>query len=147
MIPDEVRKILVPLVIRFEGLRLKAYRDIGGIWTIGYGHTGPEVVEGLVWSAGQAQVALEADASRHYAGLLSVSPTVQRLSASRQAALSDFVYNLGVENYTHSLLRSAVDVGAWENVKIQLLRWDHDHGKVIPGLLLRRQAECNLIDA
>jgi lysozyme len=44
-----------------EGLRLVAYRDSGGVWTIGWGHTGPEVCEGLVWTREQAVAALECD--------------------------------------------------------------------------------------
>jgi lysozyme len=44
-----------------EGLRLKAYQDSGGIWTIGWGHTGPEVHEGLVWTRDQCVEALRKD--------------------------------------------------------------------------------------
>ena len=44
-----------------EGLRLESYQDSGGVWTIGYGHTGPEVHEGLVWTQEQAEEALKHD--------------------------------------------------------------------------------------
>lgn len=44
-----------------EGLRLKAYQDSGGVWTIGWGHTGPEVVEGLIWTREQCVEALKCD--------------------------------------------------------------------------------------
>lgn len=44
-----------------EGLRLHAYQDSGGVWTIGWGHTGPDVHEGLVWTRAQALAALRED--------------------------------------------------------------------------------------
>lgn len=44
-----------------EGLSLKAYKDTAGVWTIGWGHTGPEVHEGLVWTREQCVAALHAD--------------------------------------------------------------------------------------
>ena len=44
-----------------EGFSSRAYRDTGGVWTIGYGHTGPEVHAGLVWTHSQAVDALLAD--------------------------------------------------------------------------------------
>src|SRR5690625_2307834 len=57
----------------FEGVRLKAYRDPVGVWTIGYGHTGPEVHEGLVWSHAQAEKALRDRLNNEFVpGVLSV---------------------------------------------------------------------------
>ena len=44
-----------------EGLRLTAYKDSGGVWTIGWGHTGPDVHEGLVWTREQAEEAFQRD--------------------------------------------------------------------------------------
>src|SRR5271166_2569755 len=140
-IPDNVLAILSPLVQRFEGCVLSAYKDSTGRWTIGYGHTGPEVVQGLQWTQSQAQQGLETDLAAHYGELLAISPTVARSSAARQSALTDFVYNMGSGAYSHSTLRSAVDCGAWQNVKLQLALWVHAGGKVLPGLVLRRQAE------
>jgi lysozyme len=46
---------------RDEGLRLTAYQDSGGVWTIGWGHTGPEVHKGLVWTREQCVAALRKD--------------------------------------------------------------------------------------
>jgi len=49
------------LTMADEGLRLTAYQDSGGVWTIGWGHTGPEVHEGLVWTREQCAAALKHD--------------------------------------------------------------------------------------
>lgn len=49
------------LTMTSEALRLVAYRDAVGVWTIGWGHTGPDVYEGIVWTREQAIVALKKD--------------------------------------------------------------------------------------
>lgn len=49
------------LTREFEGCRLEAYQDQGGVWTIGYGHTGPDVHEGLTWTQEQADEAQKKD--------------------------------------------------------------------------------------
>lgn len=145
-IPSQVLSILLPLVQRFEGLRLTAYQDGAGVWTIGFGHTGPEVHEGLTWALQQAQAALEQDLTSHYSQLLGVSPSLSQASAGTQAALTDWVYNLGIGNYMHSSLRNVVDAGSWIAVKVQMARWDHVAGRVSQDLDERRTAEIALID-
>ena len=50
-----------------EGFSAHAYLDTGGVWTIGYGHTGPEVRKGLVWSHSQAVTALLSDLGQKHA--------------------------------------------------------------------------------
>jgi len=147
MIPNEVLAILLPLARQSEGCRLEAYQDSDGVWTIGDGHTGPEVQPSLVWSQAEADTHFAADLDTHYKQLLAVSPTVSTQTPGRQAALTDFVYNEGIGNYKHSLLRSAVDVQAWKNVQTQLARWIYGSGRVLPGLVARRNAEIVLIDA
>jgi len=52
------------LLIEREGKRNKAYLDSVGVWTIGVGHTGPEVHEGLVWTDAEIESALRADIAR-----------------------------------------------------------------------------------
>ena len=144
MIPAEVSNLLIPLVKRFEGCRLTAYQDVAGIWTIGYGHTGLDVIPGLVWVQEQADAALLADLTQHYSQLCQLSSSVPALSAGRQAALTDFVYNLGIGTYERSTLKHAVDCGAWASVITQLSLWTHSRGQVEPGLVRRRNAEIAL---
>jgi lysozyme len=146
-IPSNVLELLLPLVKRFEGCPLVAYKKGDGVWTIGYGHTGLDVVNGLVWTQEQADTQLLVDISAHYSQLIQDSPNLAGETDGRQAALTDFVYNLGIGTYRHSTLRSAAIVGAWGNVKNQLMLWVHSGGIVLPGLVKRRQAECELIDS
>lgn len=146
-IPDTVLVLLRALVKEAEGCPLESYLDPDRVWTIGFGHTGPEVVAGLVWTQDQADTHFASDLQEHYDQLLLVSSSVAQQTAGRQAALTDFVYNEGIGKYKNSTLRSAVDVQAWQSVKTQLARWIYGSGRVLPGLVHRRNLEIALIDA
>lgn len=90
---------LITDLMRDEGLRLRAYPDpispTGHPWTIGYGHTGPEVKPGLVWTHAQARAALEADIAEHVEHLDRHIPWWRTLSPTRQDVLANMVFNLG----------------------------------------------------
>lgn len=86
------------LTMGHEGCRLEAYQDGGGIWTIGWGHTGPEVHEGLVWTQGQADAAFATDyatAERNASRIWMIAPVWDSLGPIRCAALCDMSFNLG----------------------------------------------------
>ena len=72
-----------------EGVRLKSYKDVAGIWTIGYGHTGPEVAEGQVITLDEAQVLFETDTQHLF-------QMVSHLPLQKAAAYVCFGYNCGV---------------------------------------------------
>jgi lysozyme len=90
---------LLPDLRRDEGLRLDAYPDPlsgGDPWTIGYGHTGPEVRQGLVWTQAQAEAALEADVANATQGLDTSLPWWRNLDDLRQDCLANMAFNMGV---------------------------------------------------
>lgn len=132
------------LIDSFEGCKLTAYRDIGGKLTIGWGHVGKEVYEGLVWTQAQADDAREHDILAADALISIYSPG---LVNGPLTAITDFVFNIGIGNYRSSTLCQLVNAKNWTLVKPELLKWDHDNGIVVPGLLRRRQAEADLIPA
>lgn len=126
----------------FEGLRLEAYQDSGGIWTIGYGHTGPEV------RSGQCITELEAEALLH-ADLATSVECVQRavtvaLAQNQFDALVDFCFNAGRGNFLRSTLLRCVNRGDFASAAEQFGLWVHAGGEVIPGLVRRRAAESRL---
>lgn len=95
-----------------EGLRQHAYADGGGVWTIGVGHTGPEVRCGLIWSREACLAALERDIARAEQGLDARLPWWRKLSPERQDVLANMAFNLGVEGllaFRHTL--AAVQAG------------------------------------
>lgn len=134
----------VAIVKSFEGCRLVAYRDVRGIWTIGWGHT-EGVHEGQTCTQSQADAWLYTDLQNASYELLQVSPGPYAPGA--QDALTSFVFNLGIGNYRSSTLRRYVDNQEWGAAKTELLKWDHSGGQVVAGLERRRQAEAALIAA
>lgn len=133
---------LFVLIRKFEGCYLRAYLCPAGVWTIGYGATGPGIGPGVVWTREQAEKRLQVDAMRFVKATLVLCPY---LRGDRLCAIADFAYNLGAGNLKHSTLRRRVNSGDWEGAAIELMKWVRGGGKVLPGLKKRRAAECVLV--
>jgi len=127
------------LVRQFEGCNLTAYKDGGGVWTIGYGHTAG-AKEGLVWTQEQAEAALTTDLQNAAMGLFGVIKA--KLSDRQMAALISLAFNVGAPSLKGSMLITAVNDGRWADVVRQFIAWDHDNGKEVKGLLRRRLIEA-----
>jgi lysozyme len=134
----------IDLVKRFEGLRLEAYQDQRGIWTIGYGYTGPEVRQGLVWTETQANLALVSRINA-IAGILTgcIVPVIKQTQFD---ALVSLCYNIGQGAFRGSTLLRLINLRDFPGAGEEFLKWDHVDGKASPGLLRRRQAELALWD-
>lgn len=129
------------LVREHEGLRLEAYQDTSGIWTIGYGHT-EEVRPGDCISRERAEQFLKADlakAERAVARLVKVPLTDNQFSA-----LVSFVFNAGEGAFAKSTLLRKLNEGGHGLVPTCLKAWIFDNGRVLPGLVKRRAAEAAL---
>jgi len=133
------------LTEQFEGCELTAYQDQVGVWTIGYGHTGPDVVAGLTITQDQAQALLAQDV-QSAAACVNNSVTVQ-LSQDEFDALVDFVFNLGVGAFESSTLLRDLNAANFTAAAAQFDLWDHAGGAVVAGLLRRRQAETALFES
>lgn len=122
---------------------LTAYWDVfGKVWTIGYGHTGPEVVEGLVWTAEQCEQALLSDIAWATAD---VNKYVNvQLNQDQFDACVDFTFNCGVGNFNSSTLCKLINVGNMTAADLEFAKWVHSGGKVVPGLIRRRTDEAKL---
>ena len=114
-------------------------------WTIGYGSTGPGIAPGTIWTAAQAENALQVDLARFEAGVINLSPNIVREPARRLAALISFAYNCGLGNYRISTLRKRVIASDWDGAATEILKWNKAAGRVLPGLTRRRQAESILL--
>lgn len=125
-----------------EGLRLTAYQDGGGVWTIGYGHTGSDVREGLTIPLSEAERLLTRDlrtAEWHVTRLVQV-----KLTQNQFDALVSFVYNIGGGAFETSTMLRLLNAGEYEGAANQFLRWNKDNGKVVDGLTNRRRKEREL---
>lgn len=141
-----MRTVNIDAIRSHEGLRLKAYLDSVGIWTIGYGDTGPDVVEGLVITKEQAEERLRkrlVEFEGYVNKLVKVTLTQNQFDA-----LVSLVYNIGPTNFSNSTLLRKLNAGDYAGAAAQFLVWNKGRvdGKlvVIDGLTNRRKAEKQL---
>lgn len=126
--------------------RLRSYPDPGtggAPWTIGFGSTGPDIIAGTVWTQEQADRRLEQDVAKAAASVdrLVTVP----LTDEEAAALTSFVYNLGAGQLANSTLLRLLNAGKPRaEVANQFKRWVYGGGRVLPGLVTRRDAEAAL---
>lgn len=142
-ITEELSAILKPLVRTFEGLKLEAYRDPVGLWTIGYGHRCTADQKDITLQ--EAEDLLHKDCTVAYNQLIQKSPQLISETEGRKAALTDFIFNLGVERYSTSTLKKKIDLSDWPGAHQELLRWVVAGGKKLDGLVRRRTAEALLL--
>jgi lysozyme len=137
-----VPKAAVDLVKRFEGCKLTAYKCPANVWTIGYGQTGPDIVEGVTWTAQQAEDRLKTALGKFAAtvdGMVKVP-----LTDNQRAALISFVYNIGGGALKSSTLLSLLNQGRTAEAADQFPKWNKGGGRVLGGLTVRRAAEREL---
>jgi lysozyme len=134
----------IKTIIEFEACRLEAYRDAATppVWTVGVGHTGPGVTQGLRITQQRAEDLLAAD-------LLTFELAVSRavtvpLAQCQYDALISFTFNVGVGSLLSSTLLKNLNAGDYRLAADQFLKWIHAGAEVLPGLMRRRAAERTL---
>ena len=125
----------------FEGCKLTAYQDSVGVWTIGYGHT-KGVYEGMTITQDQAEQMLLSELEE-YEGYIKDMVTVP-LTQNQFDALVVWVYNLGPTNFRNSTLLKELNAGNYNAAGQEITRWNKAGGKVLAGLVKRREAEAQL---
>lgn len=130
-----------------EGFRAEAYRDTGGVWTIGYGTThveGKPVNAGMTCTQAQAELWLHADLAATQTFLNQLRLT---LTQNQFDALVSFVYNIGQGAFLKCQMLSLIRGGKLSESAKQFDRWNLDNGRVIPGLVARRRRERCLFES
>ena len=131
----------IALIKKFEGCELTAYQCSAGVWTIGYGHT-KGVEKGMTISKESAEEML-VEELHEYEGYINNHVTCP-LSQNQFDALVSWVYNLGSSNLLASTLLKVLNKGDYDGVPAQIKRWNKAGGKVLEGLIRRREAEALL---
>ena len=131
----------IALIKRFEGCELKAYQDSVGVWTIGYGHT-KDVKKGNEINQDHAEFMLTEELPE-YEGYINDMVKVP-LEQNQFDALCSWVYNLGPTNLQDSTMLKVLNEKKYEEVPQQIKRWNKAGGKVLDGLIRRREAEALL---
>jgi lysozyme len=125
----------IALLEKLEGFRGEPYRDAVGVLTVGYGQTFP-----ISERVGAAMLGVS---SEEFQG--QVAAMVERqLSPHQLDALTSFAYNVGLRALQHSTLLAKIIDGDLEAVPGELRKWTHAGGRVLPGLVARREAEIAL---
>lgn len=147
-----VPQAAIDLAKRFEGFHRVPKSDPGrahpyvcpaGFWTIGYGHLCDRAHPPI--SEVEADVYLAADMQTALAATLRYCPALATESETRLAAIVDFTFNLGAGRLQTSTLRRRVNQRDWDAAGTELKRWVNGGGKVLPGLVARRQSEISLL--
>ena len=149
---------------QFEGYRDRPYKCSAKIWTVGYGHAMysdqlrlPNVrkpgYEGMirddyqlkdadnrVWSKPELEDLFKADLVVFERGVLRLAPNLNGNQAKFDACVC-LSYNIGLGNFQRSTVRQKILRGDWENAAEAFLSWSKAGGKVLKGLLRRREAE------
>ena len=120
-------------IAEFEGIRLKAYRCPAGVLTIGVGHTGADVKEGMEITREQAMELFRQDIAKFEKY---VTATGLELTQNQFDALVSFAYNCGAGN-----LQKLVKGRNYQQIGNAMLLYDKAKGRVLPGLTRRRQWE------
>lgn len=132
----------IKLIKNFEGCRLEAYKCSAGIWTVGYGHTGSTVHQGLKISQSEADSLLKTDLIIH---CNNVSKLVKvPLNQNQFDALVSLEYNIGYGNFSRSTLLKLLNTKNYKDAGEQFAVWRLGGGKILPGLVRRRKAEKDL---
>ena len=138
------------LIKHFEGCptdeegNVVAYQDAVDVWTIGYGHT-KGVQEGDKWTKEKAEFMLWRELEDEYEGYVNDYVHVP-LNQNQFDALCSWVYNLGPANLKVSTLLKKLNNGEYEEVPAQIKRWNKAGGKVLEGLVRRRNAEALMFE-
>lgn len=122
-----------------EGDMHKAYQDSGGVVTVCYGHTGPEVKLGEVYTEAQCLALLmkdTGDAEVQVKKLITVP-----LNVYQTAALDDFVYNEGASKLKKSTMRRKFNAHDYKGGCEELTKWVMAGGHKLRGLETRRDKE------
>lgn len=133
----------IRMIKSFEGLRMEAYRCPAGILTIGYGHTG-NVREGQVCTEKEAEMWLIED-------IREAEKAVSNIKASRLLrqnefdALVSFAFNVGIKAFKGSTLyRKVLANPDNPTIRDEFERWTYAKGKLLPGLVSRRNIEADM---
>jgi lysozyme len=112
------------LIQAWEGIRLKAYLCPAGKWTIGYGHTGPEVKEGMTITIPQAETLFAADVAKFEEGVNALLPSAPWVTQGQFDALVSFAYNLGLGQLGRSTLLKLYQKGDLRGAAEEFLKWN-----------------------
>ena len=133
----------ISLIKKFEGCKLEAYKCAAGVWTIGYGSTkGVKEEDTLTQEEADNLLLHEMQEYEGYINDLVKAP----LEQNQFDALVSWVFNLGPANLKASTMLKFLNAGDYHLIPSQIKRWNKAGGKVLEGLIRRREAEALMFE-
>jgi lysozyme len=129
----------IKLIKKYESLQLVAYLCPAGVWTIGYGATGPDIVTGLVWTEEQANQRLIQDVNKFAQGVAKICPESSPLQHGAMVALA---FNIGLGAFKKSSVARLHNAKKYAEAAQAFGLWNKARGKVLRGLVKRRAEEA-----
>ncbi len=149
----DIPQAAIHLAKRFEGFhrvpkfdlerRAHPYICPAGYWTIAYGHLCDPKHPPITESEGESYLATDMETALN--ATLQYCPVLADEREGRLAAIVDFTFNLGAGRLQTSTLRRRVNQRDWLAAAVELRRWVYGGGRVLPGLVVRREAEIALV--
>ena len=133
----------ISLIKKFEGCEYNAYKCAADVLTIGYGHT-KDVKEGDLVTQQEAENLLTKDLEEFEGYVLDA--VEMPMSQYQFDAMVSWTFNLGPNNLKSSSMLKVLNKGNYEDVPAQIKRWNKAGGKVLEGLIRRREAEALLFE-
>lgn len=134
--------VAIAAIAGYEGFVDHTYKDVAGIKTIGYGHTGKDVKDGQTITRQEAQALLVKDANAHWdAAKKYIRVPLYQYEAD---AYASFVFNVGVTNFRNSTLLKKLNQCDYAGACAQLKKWVYASGRKVQGLVNRRNAEYRM---
>jgi lysozyme len=131
------------LIKAFEGLRLKAYLCPAGVPTIGYGSTGKHVKMGMEITEAEADLLLKRDLKRFELGVAELTQE-DTTTGDQFSAMVSLAFNIGLSAFARSTVLKRHNNGNPLGASRAFAMWNRGGGRVLPGLVRRREAEAAL---
>lgn len=147
---EEKKNILslaLPFLKKWEGYEKTIYKDIGGIETVGYGFTDPQILKKYANGISEKQAEVElANILLNNLHQIKKILSETKLNHHQLAALLSFTYNIGINAFQRSTLCKVIRANPndKQGVTEQFLRWKYVNKQEVRGLLNRRKAEVDL---
>lgn len=146
-IPNNIKKataggviaLTVAMLSFFEGVEYKPYKDVVGVLTVCYGHTGADIIPTKTYSESECLALLEKDLSKVRKG---VDPLIKvDIDDNTRAAIYSFAYNVGTGAFARSTMLKKLNAGDIAGACNELKRWTYAGGREWKGLITRREIE------
>ncbi|SUC35832.1 Phage-related lysozyme (muraminidase) [Providencia rustigianii] len=146
-IPNKIKKaaaggliaLTVSMIAYFEGMETKPYKDVVGVSTVCFGHTGSDIIPTKTYTEAECKALLEKDLA---IVAKAVNPLIKvNIPDYTRAALYSFTYNVGTGAFSRSTLLKKLNAGDHIGACNELKRWIYAGGVKWKGLMTRREVE------